>query len=198
MIKWEETTEKFQHMVKWAGLPVPTYYTHRIETFKPNKGNAGALKSVLQYINSPEHHFLALAGEVGRGKTHLAFGIAYCYIEKERIVKYWRVSNLLETMRNWYRQERQVGKSPIEWAMEVDLLILDDLGGEKKSEWADERLEDVIDHRYLNHKDTVFTTNMSLTQLTPRIASRIKEGVLVLLEGVDYREEIARKRGLRT
>jgi len=176
-------------------LPQVTYATHRIGTFKANSGNNLALAAAKAYVTEPLHHFLSYGGEPGRGKTHLAVAIGWEWLALgQGTVRYWRASMLLAAQRAWYNLPNKPQKNPMDWARETGLLILDDLGAEKQSEWALEQLDDVIDHRYINGMPTVFTTNLLFSQMPPRIASRIKEGVTVLLEGPDYRETIAKTR----
>ena len=65
---------------------------------------------------------------------------------------------------------------------------------EKSTEWAVDKLDTLINHRWLLEKPTVFTTNLAPAQLSPRVSSRIREGVTVTLEGYDYREYKAKLR----
>jgi hypothetical protein len=70
------------------------------------------------------------------------------------------------------------------------LLILDDLGTEKLTDWAAEKLDTLIDHRYIKGLPLVVTTNVPAAQLSPRIASRLQDrrlGRVVTLSGPDYR-----------
>lgn len=147
-----------------------------------------------------EHHFITFVAEVGRGKTHLALGIGWQWIGNGYgPVKYWQVSELLDAMRAEYdNPPKSEYGHPIPGAFDrakgADLLILDDLGTEKSTEWAIDKLDTLINHRWIEEKCTVFTTNLQPSQLQPRQRSRIKEGVVVTLEGVDYREFKAKQR----
>ena len=73
----------------------------------------------------------------------------------------------------------------------VDILVLDDLGTENPTDFAGTKLNQIIDYRYYYEMPTVFTGNIGKEGLAPRIASRISEGVMVLLECGDYRKKIA-------
>jgi len=75
---------------------------------------------------------------------------------------------------------------------EYDLLVLDDIGVEKNSEWVQQTLTNIIDKRYSEMRCTVFTSNCELgeieTRLSTRIASRIAGMcVVVRLAGSDRR-----------
>ncbi len=152
-----------------------------------------------------EHQFITFVAEVGRGKTHLALGIGWQWISNGYgTVKYWQVSELLDAMRAEYDnppkdQYEQPLPGVFDRAKGCDLLILDDLGAEYHKQgggqsWVDEKLDTLINYRWLEEKCTVFTTNLQPSQLQSRLRSRIKEGVVVTLEGIDYREFKAKQR----
>lgn len=74
----------------------------------------------------------------------------------------------------------------------VDLLIIDDLGVEKATEWVQATLYSIIDYRY-GRKDTVFTSNLTgkemAIRLGPALASRICGSREVIVTGKDWRIE---------
>lgn len=204
---WEEVVannERFRRLAGYSGMPTVTFDSHKLMTFLPVKGSEDGYKAVLDYVaedgDKREHHFLTLIGQPGRGKTHLALGIGWFWLENEMgIVKYWQVSELLDKMRSEYDNPLKDDYGfpllgAFEKAKKADLLILDDLGAEKTTEWVLDKLDNLINYRYIEQKPTVLTTNLSGDQLPTRIASRLKEGVVVVLKGEDYRERIARKR----
>ena len=205
--KTEETIQRdnelFNSMVRYSRMPVNTFETHRLWNFLPSKGIQPAYDAALLFIGIKDgvprrpHHFLTLAGECGRGKTHLAFGIGWHWLEQGMgVVLYYQVERLLEDIRAEYDHGDDTGtRTPLtEKCRRAGLLILDDLGTEKPTVWAVAKLDELIDHRYLEEKPTVFTTNLTPKQLSPRVASRLKEGVTVPMEGPDYRELIANRR----
>lgn len=150
------------------------------------------------YDSRPDmHHFLTFRGNCGTGKTHLALGCGIWLIEKyEYNVIYWQTGELLSSLRNTY-EDNNSGPSYriiINRCKKADLLIFDDLGIEKRTDWASEVIDSLIDYRYVNRLQTIFTTNLRMSQLSPRIASRLKEGEVVLMDCGDYREAIAKKR----
>ncbi len=209
-----EQNERFDALAKFSGMPLATGATCTLMQFLPGKGRQKAYDAALQYVavegepghESPlrEHHFITFVGEPGRGKTHLALGIGWQWLCQGRgTVKYWQVSELLDAMRREYDkmpQDDYGNPRPGEFdkAKGCALLILDDLGVEKSTEWAVDKLDTLINNRWLEGKFTVFTTNLAPGQLKPRIRSRIREGVTVMLEGVDYRELKAKMRKERT
>jgi DNA replication protein DnaC len=64
------------------------------------------------------------------------------------------------------------------------LVILDDLGAEKPSDWVEEQLYALIDLRYRMERSTIFTTNCTLKQLENQIGSRLVSRIFEMCEGV--------------
>tara|TARA_Y100000310_G_scaffold339782_1_gene433550 strand:- start:916 stop:1560 length:645 start_codon:yes stop_codon:yes gene_type:complete len=195
-----ERNDMFDRLAKYSGMPLATGSTLVLMTFLPGKGTQAAYNAALAFVAKREHHFITFVGEPGRGKTHLALGIGWEWLGLGMgTVKYWQVSELLDAMRAEYDRPPKsdygvVLPGEFEKCKGVNLLILDDLGVEKSTEWAVDKLDTLINHRWLELKPTVFTTNLAPGQLQPRIRSRIKEGVTVMLEGPDYREVKAKMR----
>ena len=196
----EGRNQRYYALAKYSGMPPDTGQSCTLTQFLPGKGNQEAYNAALRYVSKQGHHFITFVGEVGRGKTHLALGIGWQWIGQGKgTVKYWQVSELLEAMRREYDnppQDNYGNPQPGEFkkAKDCSLLILDDLGVEKSTEWAVDKLDTLINHRWLLEKPTVFTTNLAPAQLSPRVSSRIREGVTVTLEGPDYRRIKAKRR----
>lgn len=206
--KWESVEDgRFRRLAVHSGIPIATYESHRLYNFLPIKGAKVAYQAVLDYIAvdenwepKREHHFITLGGDPGVGKTHLALGIGWHWLVNDMgMVKYWQVEQLLDAMRREYdvKPADRYGlelPNQLEWATKTDLLILDDLGAEKGTEWANAKLDELIDHRYINLMPTVITTNLVFSQMPGRIASRLQEGITVLLDAPDYRKYKAQMR----
>ena len=201
-----ESNRRFGMLARVSGMPLITCDTHTLMQFLPGKGTQQAYDAALNFVGvvdgkpTREHQFLTLVGEPGRGKTHLALGIGWQWLAQDNdFVKYWQVSELLSAMRAEFdsKPKDDYGtplRGQLELCQAAGLLILDDLGVEKSTIWNIDILDTLINHRWLEQKPTVFTTNMAPGQLHPRIRSRIKEGVVVTLEGIDYREHKAKVR----
>ena len=76
--------------------------------------------------------------------------------------------------------------------MNSDLVIFDDLGAENATSWAKDKLYQYIDYRYANAKACVFTSNIHLESLEPRIADRIKGSCTQ----IEFKMESKRKFGV--
>jgi DNA replication protein DnaC len=78
-----------------------------------------------------------------------------------------------------------------------DLVILDDIGAEKPSDWVEEQLYVLIDVRYRMLRSTIFTTNCTMKQLEGQIGSRPVSRIMEMCEGVKVGGEDWRKRGIK-
>lgn len=195
-----ESDDRFNSRVRWSNIPFITYKTHRLFNFLDREGAKEAYQAALDFISGKlGHHFLTFAGETGRGKTHLALGIGWHWLENSSdLVKYWQVSSLLDELRRGYSAQTEEQFLNFDKLMtmvkEVGLLILDDLGIEKRTEWVDEKLDIIIDHRYLHELSTVVTTNLNPAKLEGRLAGRLREGVVIIFKCDDYRRIKAKMR----
>jgi len=130
---------------------------------------------------------LLLTGKEGTGKTHIAISILKDVIGKGYSGLYWNVPELfLELRRRMNDNNGEENEAELfDQARRVDLLVLDDLGAERTSDYVLDRLYVLINGRYQNDTCTLITTNRSIPELKqqigPRIASRICE-MCVLLE----------------
>ena len=77
--------------------------THRLFTFLPDDKTNDAYHAALKFVSGKaDHHFLTLVGEPGRGKTHIAFGIGWHWLEHNMdsrgLVKYYQVETLMDEL----------------------------------------------------------------------------------------------------
>ena len=158
--------------------------TWTFENFQVYRGNEAAYRAARQFAESPGSNWLTIAGERGTGKTHLLCAIARRAIDRGMPVLYAYVPLLLDWLRQGYRhlndlewEEDGDFDERLERLMTVDLLLLDDLGSEKPTDWAAEKLTTVFDQRLLNRLPLVVTTNIdpaAVEDTLPRIYSRLE------------------------
>lgn len=143
---------------------------------------------------------LYLTGSIGTGKTHAAWeviqrvrermapNLSLSSLENSGHVSAWRATALLDALRPGSDDARTV----VEQCQDAPLLLLDDLGAEKPSEWTQERLYEVIDDRYAWERPVIITSNVPPKSLGEwvgdRVASRLAEMCdVIALTGADRR-----------
>ena len=197
---WEFQAEWRAQVVRVSGLPLETRETMRLSTLKPRRGVKGlpaALEGARAFL-CQKLAWLTLCGTLGLGKTHIAVAIGWEWLEQGRVCRYAQVGRLLERLRRTYdftsEQAFELREPRFEtvfgWYCDTPLLILDDLGTEKLTDWAAEKLDTLVDHRYIRGLPLVVSTNLLLSELPPRIADRLQDrrlGRVVTLSGPSYR-----------
>jgi DNA replication protein DnaC len=169
-----------------------------------SKSTQKALAKVMDYImnwgeNQETGRGLYFCGDVGTGKTHLAVAVMNELITRKRVPSLFvTVPELLDNIRGTYNDP---GRNLDEWMDAVknaDLLLLDDLGSERPTEWVQERLIVIVNHRYREALPTIFTSNIGPKDLAAQLGERTASRIIsmcdwISLEGDDYRETEARK-----
>src|SRR5262249_8699159 len=104
---------------------------------------------------------LLFMGIPGAGKTHLAVAILKEVIEKTGAIGLFvDVRALLRTIRNTFNPVvKATDFNVIKRVMDAELLVIDELGAEKLSEWVDETMTLIVNSRYNKRLPTIFTTN---------------------------------------
>ncbi|MBI3977875.1 MAG: ATP-binding protein [Chloroflexi bacterium] len=145
---------------------------------------------VREFANVPDG-WLILQGKTGCGKTHMAAAIAQEVQRRGEPVLFVVVPDLLDYLRSTYQPDSRVSYDEVfESLRTCKLLVLDDLGAHASTPWAREKLYQIVNHRYVARLATVVTTNCSLEELEPRIASRMADprlGVNFWIKAPDYR-----------
>ncbi len=132
------------------------------------------------YAQDPEG-WLLLAGPNGCGKTHLAAAIANQCLESGAVVLFAVVPDLLDHLRAAFApNSTEVFDQLFSKMREAEVLILDDLGAQQSSPWANEKLFQLLNYRYNMGMPTVITANpKGLQGVDERIRSRLTDVSLV-------------------
>jgi hypothetical protein len=146
-----------------------------------------------QLDNAPG--FLMIMGKVGRGKTHMAWGtimegdwetIGGPYIQA------WSAPSLMASLRPGGKPDDDT--SVLRDCMKAGVLLLDELGTEKVSEWVYEQFEMIVTERYNYKRPTIITSNLTMSNMEERygerIVSRMVQGATTIhVQGVDRRKK---------
>jgi len=175
------------------------------ESFDPRGGRAATpdqqtsltqAKRAAETVASQPEGWLLYTGPSGCGKTHLAVAIAGQAQLQGRPVFFSFVPEVLDHLRATFSPDSPIGYDELfEQIKTVPLLILDDLGAESSTAWAEEKLYQIVVHRHESRLPTVITTSFSLDSLEiakPRIASRLVDSMVVDWQPVaapNYRDQ---------
>lgn len=189
-IPGQEETSELEGRIRLSKIPLNTIQTHRLHTWQ-HRQNETWWEEIEKYTKGDyEHPFVTFLGMPGTGKTHLALGLGWDWLGRGKTVLYYHAADFLNALRDGFRRSGETDYfHTISFAKNCSLLILDDLGAERETEFATEQLDLVVDHRYENLKPLIVTTNLALDLLPPRIADRLREGRLIHLKGESYRKK---------
>lgn len=128
---------------------------------------------------------LYLHGDVGTGKTHIAYALLKEWEAKGGRADFWNTSELLQDFKDEYDRDAFSKKHTFDRLMDSKrLLFLDDIGSEKVTDYVLERFYLLVNHRYNEMIPTVFTSNLSIGQLAEKIGDRIASRIVELCDVV--------------
>lgn len=170
----QEFAQKVDKIIKNSKMSKRSL-NYKFENFEVNSNNKKVYQSLRDYserfVNSGERKGLILTGNNGVGKTHLACSIANELIKNGIPIIYGTLINLLAELKNTYDNDNNISEMEIIKLYEkVDLLVIDDLGKEKPSEWGLEKLFTIINSRYENNLPVIITTNYDQNSLINRLS----------------------------
>ena len=132
-----------------------------------------AFEAAKLFAVEPKGWFV-LVGPSGSGKTYLAAAIANERIKQGQPVFFQTVPELLDHLRSAFAPGSEMPYDELfEKVCNAPLLILDDLGVQASTPWAKEKLDQLLNHRYIHELPTVITTSIPLDKLDERIRTRI-------------------------
>jgi DNA replication protein DnaC len=184
-------------LYKMSNLDELTHLT--FENFEP-RGQIGLGPAQADSLERAYNHasqfagklegWLVLQGHYGCGKTHLAAAVANFVVDIGVPTLFLTVPDLLDSLRFSYNNPESSFEERFEDIRRCPLLIMDDFGTENATPWAQEKLFQILNYRYINNLPLLITTNLSLNQLEGRIRSRLQDPELVTRVNIlapDYR-----------
>ena len=138
---------------------------------------------------------LCLIGPPGIGKTHIAVSVLRTLVVDKHVRGlFYDVRDLLRVIRSTYNPVVRTAEMDIlRPVMEAELLVLDDLGAEKPSEWVEETMNLIVNTRYNERRPTIFTTNYEdvpddteVDSLKARVGFRLHSRLHEMCEFLEY------------
>ena len=207
-ISGQNSKRKLYNLLKYSNIGTK-FKTRTFDKYITNLNNEYSYKMSLKYASTFDLEKLKgkgifFYGNYCVGKTHLACSIANVLIHNNISVIFGSFIKLMSNIKDTYNTVTTDNeKHIIDSYTNCDLLIIDDLGKERLSEWNLEKLYYIINERYENNKPIVITSNFSYKELTSRLSlnknistaesliSRINEMCIILhIKGEDYRTKI--------
>ena len=140
----------------------------------------------------PEKYGMVLSGTVGSGKTGLAVALAYIVHMSGKRVRIGTFTEILDDMRPGAETETKPADM-----FKPYLLVLDDLGTQKVTEFVDERLFSIIDGRHHRKLPTIITTNLGMKELQDKFGTRVVSRILEVARFTTLTGDDLRMRNLR-
>ena len=124
-------------------------------------------------------------GDTGRGKTHLAVAALRRIIDKGFQGAFLDYQTLLERILSSFdRASGSSDKEAYRTALDAEVLLLDDLGARRASDWVEDTVTSVVTHRYNHRKPLIATTNLPDPDAGDRRMQKLPDGT------TDYRRTL--------
>jgi len=152
-----------------------------------------AVLSFVREFPNPTRPGLLLIGEPGSGKTHLAVAALHKIMEKGFECLFCDYQNLLDRIRSGYdAASNSADREAYRDSMEAEVLLLDDLGAHRGSDWVEDTITSIITWRCNHRKPLIATTNVPDADAGSAMIQRNDA-----LNKVEYRRTLAEQIGSR-
>ncbi len=156
-----------------AASRIPEQYADLDLSTFPDRRIASDIFDWWHELPSP---WLLLSGDLGTGKTGLTIGLVKRALSEGRSALFRPFVELLSDIKATFRSRdaAEPDEADLLRALKsVELLALDDLGAERATGWAQERLFEILNHRYNERKRTILTTNLGPAEMQDHLGDRI-------------------------
>ncbi len=191
-------SEHTQRLFDEARIP-PRYRRCDFESFQVYRQNeklAIAVAAVKRFADNFPNvgKGFCLIGPHGIGKTHLAVAALRAALARGNQGIFYEVSDLLRLIRSTYNPVTKTAEMEIlQPLLSAQLLVLDDVGKEKTSEWVEETMTFIVNSRYNQRLTTIFTSNYednpdveALDSLRVRVGSRMYSRMHEMCDFIEY------------
>lgn len=175
---------------------IPKQYRHAtFETFALLPGKTDGAHQVREWADAGAPGSLLLRGGPGRGKTHLAVAAARVLIERGIACRFVQAAALLDDLKASIPTDSTAAVESRYRSARV--LVLDDIGAARPTEWARDRISALIEARMNNEAPTLITSDKNAEELIrmgydERMVSRLRTYTVVQVGGDDMRGRKAR------
>ena len=156
------TTEAYKRKRQLAYSELPNQDSPKtFANFDDNTPMGESFKSASEFAAGyTEAKILVLCGPNGSGKSHLLEAIGRDMLDQDYLVKYMFVPDWIQTLKDTFAQHgEETFRAAFDLYARAQVLLLDDMGFEKPTDWTREQLGRLFDMRHRNDMLTVITTN---------------------------------------
>lgn len=155
----------------WDGIGIPSRFADSTlaSYLRLSPDNSPLVQQLTDWLYGDR--WLVLYGLVGRGKTGLAAALARELVERGAGLLFRTVPDLLDRLKATYSGDGKESEL-LSALYAVDVLVLDDVGVDRSTDWTIERLFRILNHRYDERRRTILTTNLGPNELSQFLGSR--------------------------
>lgn len=165
--KYVNYRRAFKQVLMASNAQIPIGYKEMTFQNLDPTGNERAFEYAKALAINATQKGMFLYGGTGCGKTHLAVATLQEWV-KHSGGMFFTLPNLLSLLRDNIRNKEQLDKI-MDNVLSTELLVIDDMGTEKFSDWVGERMFQIINDRIINRRKLIITSNFSMEQLEARM-----------------------------
>ena len=197
----EQRSDALRRYSNLGALRRTTFETTRPEGVLPDSNGRQlfkeALAAAIAFADSPEG-WLVFTGPSGSGKTHLAVSAANRCIDLGYPIYFIVVADLLDHLRATYAPDSEMSYDELfEQVRNAPILVLDDLSAQFTTPWAQEKLFQIISHRFNESLPTIITVRGPMERLDESIRTRMEshDGFSQICRLGEHSSRVARRIG---